>query len=62
MLLYENVGGAVQRKPHIMQNGKGSIKDQVDKNVFSYVDDIVVASKKKESYISDLKETFVNMR
>jgi hypothetical protein len=52
----------VQRKPHIMQNGKGSIKDQVDKNVFSYVDDIVVASKKKESYISDLKETFVNMR
>jgi hypothetical protein len=31
-------------------------------NVLSYVDDIVVASKKKESYISDLLETFTNMR
>jgi hypothetical protein len=30
--------------------------------VFSYVDDIVVASKKKASYISDLMETFTNMR
>jgi hypothetical protein len=41
---------------------KAALKDQVDKNVLSYVDDIVVASKKKESYISDLSETFANMR
>jgi hypothetical protein len=27
----------------------------------SYVDDIVIASKKKENYISDLAETFANM-
>jgi hypothetical protein len=27
----------------------------------SYVDDIVVATKKKETYISDLAETFTNM-
>jgi hypothetical protein len=30
--------------------------------VLSYIDDIVVASKKKASYISDLIETFANMR
>jgi hypothetical protein len=33
---------------------KASIKDQVGINVVSYIDDIVVASKKKTSYISDL--------
>jgi hypothetical protein len=37
------------------------LKDQVGRNVLSYVDDIVVASKKKESYISNLSETFTNM-
>jgi hypothetical protein len=30
--------------------------------VLSYVDDIVVASNKKALYISDLIETFANMR
>jgi hypothetical protein len=39
-----------------------ALKDQVGRNVLSYVDDIIVASKKKESYISDLLETFANMR
>jgi hypothetical protein len=38
-----------------------ALKDQVGRNVMSYVDDIVVASKKKESYIFDLSETFANM-
>jgi hypothetical protein len=33
---------------------KAALKDQVGRNVFSYVDDIVVASKKKASYIIDL--------
>jgi hypothetical protein len=41
---------------------KAVLKDQVDRNVLSYVVDIVVASNKKENYISDLAETFVNMR
>jgi hypothetical protein len=36
------------------------LKDQVGKNVFWYVDDIVVASK-KALYITDLTETFTNM-
>jgi hypothetical protein len=39
-----------------------ALKDQVGGNVLSYVDDIVVASKKKASYISDLIETLINMR
>jgi hypothetical protein len=41
---------------------KATLKDQVGRNVLSYVDDIVVASKKMENYISDLTETFTNMR
>jgi predicted AlkP superfamily phosphohydrolase/phosphomutase len=41
---------------------KVALKDQVGRNVLSYVYDIVVASKKKASYISDLTETFTNMR
>jgi hypothetical protein len=39
-----------------------ALKDQVSGNVLSYVDDIVVVSKKKENYITDLAETFANMR
>jgi hypothetical protein len=41
---------------------KVALKDQVGRNMLSYVDDIVVASKKRENYISDLTETFTNMR
>jgi hypothetical protein len=45
-----------------LQNDEGCTKDQVSRNVLSYVDDIVVASMKKTSYIYDLAETFTNMR
>jgi hypothetical protein len=41
---------------------KAALKDQVGRNVLSYVDDIVVVIKKKENYIADLAETFANMR
>jgi hypothetical protein len=41
---------------------KAALKDQVGRNVFSYVDEKVVMSKKKDAYISDLSETFTNMR
>jgi hypothetical protein len=41
---------------------KATLKDQVGRNVLSYIDDIDLASKKKTSYISDLAETFANMR
>jgi hypothetical protein len=40
---------------------KAALKDQVGRNIISYVDDIVVVSKKKENYISELAETFTNM-
>jgi hypothetical protein len=41
---------------------KATLKEQVNRNILSYVDDIIMASKKKETYISDLVETFANMR
>jgi hypothetical protein len=41
---------------------KAALKDQVGRNVFNYVNDIVVASKKKSTHISNQAETFANMR
>jgi hypothetical protein len=38
------------------------LESQVDRNIFTYVDDIVVASKSKEDHLADLAETFANMR
>jgi hypothetical protein len=40
---------------------KAALKDQVGRNVLFYIDDIVVASRKNDTYISDLAETFANM-
>jgi hypothetical protein len=40
---------------------KAALKDQVGRNVLSYVDDIVMVSKKRKNYIADLTETFANM-
>jgi hypothetical protein len=40
---------------------KAALKDQVSRNMLSYVDDIVMPSKKKTSYISDIAKTFANM-
>jgi hypothetical protein len=41
---------------------KTVIKEQMERNICAYVDDIVVASRKKETHIQDLAETFANMR
>jgi hypothetical protein len=41
---------------------KTVLESQVDHNIFTYVDDIVVASKNKENQLTDLAETFANMR
>jgi hypothetical protein len=54
--------GLRNASPTFCRMTKVALKDQVNGNVLSYVNDIVVASKKKESYISDLSETFANMR
>jgi hypothetical protein len=48
--------------PIFCRMAKAALKDQVGRNVLSYVDDIVMASRKKETYISYLAETFANMR
>jgi hypothetical protein len=44
--------------PTFCRMTKAALMDEVGKNVLSYVGDIVVASR-KDTYISDLVETFV---
>jgi hypothetical protein len=41
---------------------KKVLESQMGRNVFTYVDDIVVATKIKEDHLSDLVETLANMR
>jgi hypothetical protein len=41
---------------------KTVLESQVGRNIFTYVDDIVVASKNKEDHLADLVETFANMQ
>jgi hypothetical protein len=48
--------------PTFCRMTKAILKEQMERNVFAYVDDIVVASRKKETLIQDLAETFTNMR
>jgi hypothetical protein len=53
--------GLCNAGPTFCRMMKATLKDQISRNVLSYVDDIVIASKKRENYISDLAETFTNM-
>jgi hypothetical protein len=48
--------------PTFYRMTKAILKGQMQRNVFSYVDDIVVASRKKATKIQDLADTFANMR
>jgi ribonuclease HI len=41
---------------------KRVLESQVGCNIFTYVDDIIIASKNKEDHLADLAETFANMR
>ena len=41
---------------------KTVLESQVGRNIFTYVDDIVVSSKNKEDRLADLAETFANMQ
>jgi ribonuclease HI len=41
---------------------KKVLEEQVGRNIFTYVDDIIVASKNNEDNLADLAETFANMR
>jgi hypothetical protein len=40
---------------------KRVLESQVGRNIFNYVDDIIVVSKNKEDHLADLAETFANM-
>jgi hypothetical protein len=40
---------------------KRVLESQVGRNIFTYVDNIIVASKNKEDHLVDLAETFSNM-
>ena len=52
----KNAGATYQRT---MQH---CLHDQIGRNVHAYVDDIAVMSKNSNDLISDLKETFDNLR
>jgi hypothetical protein len=52
----KNVGSTFSRLTKMV------LESQVCRNIFTYVDDIVVASKSKEDHLADLAETFANMR
>jgi hypothetical protein len=41
---------------------KKVLENHVGRNIFTYVDDIVVVSKSKEEHLSYITETFTNMR
>jgi hypothetical protein len=48
--------------PTFCRMTKAILKDQMQRNIFAYIDDTVVASKKKSTQIDNLTETFANMR
>jgi hypothetical protein len=54
--------GMCNASPTFCRMTNAALKDQVGKNVLCYIYGIVVASKKKAVYISNLVETFTNMR
>jgi hypothetical protein len=54
--------GLCNAGPTFCRMTKATLKDQVTRNILSYVDGIVVVSKKKEKYLLDLAETFANLR
>jgi hypothetical protein len=53
--------GLCNAGPTFCRMTKVALKDQVGRNVLSYVDDMVIASR-KDTYTSNLVETFMNMR
>ena len=52
----KNTGGSFNRMTSKV------VEDQLGRNVLTYVDDIIVRSVKREDHISDLRETFNNIR
>src|SRR3954464_14393461 len=52
----KNAGATYQRTVH------NCLKEQIGRNVHAYMDDIVIKSHLADSLISDLQETFKNLR
>jgi hypothetical protein len=52
----KNAGGSFSRMTAKV------LHSQIDRNVLTYVDDIIVKSTKQENHITDLQETFANFR
>ena len=52
----KNAGGTYQKCIHIV------LKNQIGRNVEAYIDDIVVKTKQNGNLITDLQETFSNLR
>jgi hypothetical protein len=53
---FKNAGSTFSRLTKMV------LESQVGRNIFTYVDNIVVASKNREDHLADLAETFANMR
>jgi hypothetical protein len=47
--------------PTFYRMTKAILNEQMERNLFTYVDDIVVASRKKRTQLQDLAKTFTNM-
>jgi hypothetical protein len=56
--MFEGLKNAI---PVFCRMMKAILKDHICKNIFTCVDDIAVASKKKITQIEDLAKTFANM-
>jgi hypothetical protein len=54
--------GLKNARPTFCRMTKVILKELLERNFFTYVDDIVVASRKKENQLQDLVETFASMR
>jgi hypothetical protein len=48
--------------PTFCRMTKVILKEQLERNLFPYVDDIVVARRKKKTHLQDLAETFTSMQ
>jgi hypothetical protein len=54
--------GLNNARPTFCRMAKVILKEQLERNVFAYINDIVVVSRKSETKLQDLAETFTSMQ
>ncbi|KAK1644714.1 hypothetical protein QYE76_062519 [Lolium multiflorum] len=59
---HDLIEGDSSKQCHIQRTMQRCLKDQIGRNVHAYVDDIAVMTRKGSDLLSDLKETFDNLR